>query len=123
MWFAGIFLRGRSTSHIVLLFICIISFIAFSVGGKGILRYLNGHLDESEPVFKSAKVLYKENDSSLLLESWKAGREFEVIPVNSKVYKAAIRDTSYLVVTTKAGKFGKEWIVGYEIKNDGADSN
>ncbi len=123
-WLALHLLKGRSTSHVELIVVWIISFIAFPLGTAGYVIYFNGALDKSDPVVHEARVVHKyysrsKNSYSYYaqLESWRENRDVEKIKVSKKFYNNLTPGDSTMTITTKKGELGFEWIVGF-IKDD-----
>ncbi|MEE9613774.1 MAG: hypothetical protein V3W31_02330, partial [Thermodesulfobacteriota bacterium] len=93
--------------------------ISFSAAGTGGFIFSNGYLDASPEVAHTATVLRKTEvtgDKStsyyVFVPAW-GDREGELkISVNSHFYNS-VREGDAIVVATKAGYRGVEWIVSY----------
>lgn len=120
LWFAVQLLRGRSSSHRELMGVFILSIFAFIIAGMGGEMTLNGWLDKSKPVIHEVKVInkyYTRNKNSytyhVVLESWRKDRYSEKLTVRRGYYDNVDPGQSTMSITTKAGKFGFEWLVEY----------
>lgn len=114
-------LRGRSTAHRELLAILIASVIGFPLGGWGTAAILNGYLDASPPLRHVAQVVDKRASKGkhrsyhAIVESWRPTKRRETIRVGARTYRGIVSKESKLIVQTKRGRFGFEWLVGYEV--------
>lgn len=124
LWLALRLLRGGTSSHIEFLIAFIISLTAFPIAGAGGLIFLNGWLDKSEISEHKAEVVDKlvkhsEDDTTyyVLLKSWRAKRDIEKMRVSRSLYLQLTTDKSSMIVATKQGRFGFEWLVRYGAEN------
>ncbi len=122
LWFAVILLRGRSTSHRELIIAGVIALTAFPVAFAGGTILLNGLLDRAPPTTHSALVLDKrinrsddDTDYYLYLESWRR-ENAEKLGVSHHLYERTTPGSSRIAVTTRPGRFGREWLVDYRIE-------
>jgi hypothetical protein len=120
--FAVLLLRGRSSSHKELLASVSIALLGFPLSGAGGLMVLNGYRDDSPPVPHQAQVVDKHYTRSrnstnyyVHLPSWRAGHSREQIKVSSRVYQRVRPGRSVMQVTTRAGRYGFEWVDGYRL--------
>jgi hypothetical protein len=120
LWFSVQLLRGRSSSHRELMGVFALSLFGFIAAGMGGEITLNGWLDKSKPVVHEVKVMDKYSTRSknsrsyhVVLESWRKGRYSEKLSVGRGYYDYLVPGQSTMVITTRAGKFGFEWLVEY----------
>ncbi|MCF7809480.1 hypothetical protein K9N50_00680 [bacterium] len=124
IWFSAKLLKGKSTSHrdfaaISALFLAGSLFVCF--GGE---LFLNGYLDDGL-VSKHNTVITRKYTSSnkngkeykVLVESWRENRTSEKFEVKKKIYKRIRVLESEMIVTTKPGRFGFEWVVEKRLKD------
>ncbi|MDQ1352019.1 MAG: hypothetical protein QG657_2325 [Acidobacteriota bacterium] len=121
LWFSVQLLRGRSSSHRELMGVFALSLFGFIIAGMGGEMTLNGWLDKSKPVIHEVKVTDKYSTRSknsrsyhVVLESWREGRYSEKLSVRRSFYNQLVPGQSTMVITTKAGKLGFEWLVEYQ---------
>ncbi len=123
-------LKGRSRSHNDLLLVLLISTCgAISMGHGGTL-VANGRLDRGEATAHDALVLERRESQSrrrsrnyyVIVESWRDGREVEEIEVSSRLYEGAGRRGARLLVTTRPGRLGHEWIAQLRLLPPDGDS-
>ncbi len=120
LWFAVQLLRGRSSSHRELMGVFALSLFGFIAAGMGGEITLNGWLDKSKPVVHEVKVIDKYSTRSknsrsyhVVVESWRKGQYSEKLSVRRSFYDNLDPGQSTMIITTKAGKFGFEWLVEY----------
>lgn len=120
LWFSVQLLRGRSSSHRELMGVFALSLFGFIIAGMGAEMTLNGWLDKSKSVVHEVKVMDKYSTRSknsrsyhVVLESWRKGRYSEKLTVRRSFYDNLDPGQSTMSITTKAGKFGFEWLVEY----------
>jgi hypothetical protein len=120
LWFSVQLLRGRSSSHRELMGVFALSLFGFIIAGMGGEMTLNGWLDKSKSVVHEVKVMDKYSTRSkdsrsyhVVLESWREGRYSEKLTVRRSYYDQLDPGQSTMLITTKAGKFGFEWLVEY----------
>ena len=123
-------LKGRSRSHNDLLLVLLISTCgAISMGHGGTL-VANGRLDRGEATAHDALVLDRRESKPrrrsrnyyVIVESWRDGREVEEIEVSSRLYEGAGRRGARLLVTTRPGRLGHEWIAQLRLLPPDGDS-
>lgn len=119
-WFSIHLLKGRSSSHRELIAVFFISLFGFPLAGFGYNGYLNGALDENPPSVHEVLVVKKyysksKNNYSYYarVESWRNAETTERLGVSKRYYKSLQPGRSVITVTTKPGRFGFEWIVGF----------
>lgn len=115
-------LKGRSSSHKELALVLFFSVAGFPLAGAGGEMFLNGWLDRSGYSRHDVKVLNKyfsKSDKSTtyyaVVESWREGRATEKLSVPSGFYNQLEGGITRLIVTTRAGRFGFEWLASYAI--------
>jgi hypothetical protein len=118
-WLTLEMIKGRSTSHHELIAIVLLGLFAFPMGGYAYTTYLNGALDDSpESVYDTRMIrkYSKRNKNSysyyMVVTSWRETEKIEKIKVSHSFYNR-LRTNARVTVTTKPGKFGFEWIVGF----------
>lgn len=119
-WFSIHLLKGRSSSHRELIAVFFICLLGFPLAGFGYNGYLNGALDDNPPAVHEVLVVNKYYSKSknsysyyARVESWREAETTEKLGVSKKYYNSLQPGTSVITVTTKPGKFGFEWIVGF----------
>lgn len=119
-WFSIHLLKGRSSSHRELIAVFFISLFGFPLAGFGYTGYLNGVLDENPPAIHQVAVLDKyysrsKNSTSYyaVVNSWREKENTEKLRVSNRFYNSLQPGSSTITVTTKPGKYGYEWIVGF----------
>jgi hypothetical protein len=115
-------LRGRADSHKDLLLVLFFGLIGTPLCGYGGLALLNGLLDSGAPSQHVALVTQKytsksKNDTHyhLRLASWRRPGQEEHIKVNEPTYDALTPGHDRLLLTTRPGRLGLEWVVGYAL--------
>jgi hypothetical protein len=115
------FLKGHSSSHRELIGIWILSIVAFILGGIGSEITLNGWLDKGKPMVHEVSVINKYTSQSknsktyhVVVESWRKENYSEKLIVNRDFYDDLEPGQSKMIITTKPGKFGFEWLVDYQ---------
>lgn len=111
-------LRGRAASHRPILSNAALALIGIGLGAVGGGFTLNGMLDASPLQTHSALVTGKRYTSNkdgykyyLELQGWNPAREREELQVARNLYQRAGVGRDHLVVETRAGAFGTEWVV------------
>lgn len=114
-------LRGRSSSHRELIGIWVLSIFAFILGGIGGEITLNGWLDKGKPMVHEVDVINKYTSRSknnttyhVVVKSWRKSEYSEKLMVNANLYDELEAGQSKMIITTKPGKFGFEWLVDYQ---------
>lgn len=122
LWIAVVLLRGRSTSHRELIIAAAIALTAFPAAFAGGTILFNGLLDRAAPTTHSAMVIDKrisvdDDDTNyhLYLESWRREKA-ERLGVSYQLYEQTTPGSSRIAVTTRPGRFGREWLVDYRIE-------
>jgi hypothetical protein len=116
-------LKGRSASYKDVLYNFLFSLIGFPLSGFGGAMVLNGALDEADVIYHDARVTGKHYTTSrnsrnyyLEITSWNGKAGGEKIKVSHTVYRRAKVDRSVLIVGTRPGRLGFEWITAYRIR-------
>ncbi|NIR29599.1 MAG: hypothetical protein GWN84_09880 [Gammaproteobacteria bacterium] len=119
---AAVLLRGRSGSHKELLLSGGIVLFGIPLTGVGGLFVLNGYGDDSPPVRHEMRVLDKHSSRHrssttyyVHLRSWRPGHDEERLSVSPGTYRGVRAGRSVLRVTTRAGRYGLEWVDDYRI--------
>ena len=117
-------LKGSTSAHKEMLVLGIISFIIFIFGGWGTLIFFNGKLDNSLPsehqVFIQNKTYSSSRNSKnyyIFVQSWR-GRGNEKIKISRKTYNQISDNEKYMLIKTKKGNFGYEWVVSKNLMNN-----
>jgi hypothetical protein len=121
-WLIIMLLKDKLASYSEYISVYLLYFSAILIAGGGLFVCLNGGLDKSTAVPHKVPVVEKyissgEHSKSYyaIVESWRDDRSKEKIEVDKYEYKKLVADSSELVISTKPGQFGFEWIVGYEV--------
>ncbi len=120
-------LRGRSSSHLELVFVTLLSAFGAIVGGFGAVAVLNGSLDRGEATPHDAVVLDRRKTSGrsqshyVTVESWREGGDGEEVEVWEGLYDGAGRRGARLRVVTRPGHLGFEWVDRLELLPPDAD--
>jgi hypothetical protein len=111
------YLRGRSSSHIHLLVGGAIALIARPFFSYGALMIANGfNVDSVDAQNRGAieKKWSRTNKGNktykIRVRSWRPGRQYEELVVPRTLYEKTNATTDDLLVTTRSGNFGYEWI-------------
>ncbi|MDD5529577.1 MAG: hypothetical protein PHX21_06050 [bacterium] len=122
LWLIIMLLKDKLSSYSEYISVYLLYFSATLIAGGGIFICLNGYLDKSTAIPHKVSVVDKYTSSEehsksyyAIVESWRDDRSKEKIEVHKYEYKKLVADSSELVIATKPGQFGFEWIVGYEI--------
>ncbi|MCC7411069.1 MAG: hypothetical protein IT495_05490 [Gammaproteobacteria bacterium] len=114
-------LKGHSTSHYHVMANAGLALVAAPVLGFGASASVNGYYDTAAPATHEAPVLARrfqrnKNDTRyyLRVRSWRAGYASEEIEVSADVYRRAGAN-SLLVVRTRPGHLGFDWLVDYRM--------
>lgn len=125
LWAMIMLLKGRTSSHRELIPAMILSILGFILGGMGGEITLNGWLDKGKPTAHEARVInkyYSKSKNSFtyyaVVESWREGQYYEKLKVGESFYDYLEPDES-IIITTKPGKFGFEWLVNYKARGAG----
>jgi hypothetical protein len=123
LWFTVIFLgarwmRGKIDAFRAWLLGVGLLVIGIPLSSVGALVLLNGFLDSSPPVSHTVQLLNKTSSTSgksgrkyyIHVKSWRPGEREIRIKVSSSYYNSVSTYTP-VVVVTKQGTFGYEWIV------------
>ena len=117
------YIKSRSSSYLDLLILITMAAYIFLVTGAGLKIFLNGYLDNSEALVHEVTVVGRDEVRSglgrgyhAIVQSWRAGHSSEKIRVPYQIYQHIQQGSSWMTITTKAGRFGYEWIVDYEFK-------
>jgi hypothetical protein len=116
-------LRGTSTSHYAWAALMLGAVLLFPAGSMGTVGLLNGALDDSPQVTHTAVIVEKYTTRSknttkyhVKCVSWrKPGGGTESFQINSADYNAVVENRSKMVVTTRAGALGVEWLVSKHV--------
>jgi hypothetical protein len=119
---AAMVLRGTSRSHYAWRSWAVGGLFLFPVGSAGTVASLNGLLDDSQPVVHEARIVRKYTTRSknstnyhVECESWRDGGDTEDFKVSSSEYSSIVEGQSRLIVTTRAGGLGIEWVRGKQV--------
>lgn len=126
LWLAVQLIRGRSGSHHELIWIVILSLVAFPLAGFGLETLFNGWLDFSPAATHSVRVTDKYTTRSknstnyyLLLDSWRKRGEAEKLKISVSLYRQIVPKRTIMKVVTKPGRYGFEWLVTYSVATPG----
>jgi hypothetical protein len=121
VWFSIRLLKGRSSSHRELIAVFFISLFAFPLAGFGYSGFLNGALDDNPAALHQVIVLnkyYKRSKNNYtyyaVVNSWRKPESEEKLRISKSFYNYLQPGSSTIIVKTKPGKFGFEWIVEIE---------
>ena len=119
---SGLLLRGTSTSHYAWGGLMLGALFLFPAGSLGSVALLNGVLDTSPRVTHPALIVEKYTTRSknstnyhVKCQSWRAQGGTESFRVSSSEYNTVVEHRSRLEVTTRAGRFGIEWLDGKRV--------
>jgi hypothetical protein len=116
-----VILRGRSTSLRDFCVCVVFLALGLPVGSTALLLTLNGLPDGATPTVRKVEITRKHTSGSrsrtyyTTVRSWRAGESTLDIDVGSFVYNEA-KEGGVLVVTTKPGLLGHEWVVSLEAR-------
>jgi hypothetical protein len=117
-----VLLKGRSRSHREFMIVAIIVLSGIPLAGAGARMFFNGFLDGSQPLTYNVEAVHKyvsrSDDSTsyhLLLSSWRLEGDTEKLSVSSDEYDRVIPGRTRIEVTTRAGRYGYEWVSSYDI--------
>ncbi|NQU05558.1 MAG: hypothetical protein HQ568_05655 [Calditrichaeota bacterium] len=123
IWISAKLLRGKSTSHKDFAAISALFLAGFLLSGFGGEVYLNGYLDDGAISKHNAVITRKYTKSNkngkdykIIVKSWRENRTAEKFEVKKKSFKRIKVLESELIVTTKPGRFGFEWVVNKKLK-------
>ncbi len=95
-----------------------------SMFAAGITIFLNGYFDSSIPANHQVPVFSKYSTRKkssttyyLTLASWRPNHQSEEIKVNRDLYERVVPEKSKILLQTKAGFLGFEWLVNYAEAN------
>jgi hypothetical protein len=110
-------LSGTSTSHYAWGALMLGALFLFPAGSIGTVGLLNGTLDNSQSVTHNATIVDKYTTRSkntthyhVKCSSWRPGGGTESFKVSSADYNAVVANRSKMVVTTRGGALGIEWL-------------
>lgn len=109
--------RGRATSHRELYWIVAMSVFALPLS-FALVSVLNGWLDGQPETVHTARVLATKPDNRVILQSWRRPGRTEQLIVATSVHARLKPQRSTLLVATKPGRFGYEWVVRYELARE-----
>jgi hypothetical protein len=129
LWFQMRLLRGTSPSPRTFLGILAASIFGIPLTIIGITLTLNGLLDSGDPTAHQATILDKSRYWSTgsgghspgyinhaTIESWREGRLTESLSISGEEYQEIRPGVSQMLITTRPGRFGIEWIVDYTLE-------
>lgn len=123
IWLSVKLLKGSPTSHTALMIAIVFSLTAYPAAGAGFKILLNGLLDKSEPSTRRVMVIQKNSSKSdvttyyyVQVASWH-GEGLEELKVSGSDFAKIEPKKSSMTITTKPGRFGYEWVVGYEMNS------
>lgn len=115
-------LRGTSTSHTAWGGLMVGALFLFPVGSCGTVTLVNGALDRSPPVVREAVIVEKYTTRSknrtnyhVRVASWRNPGRTESFEVSSADHQAVVPHRSRMVVTTRAGLLGVEWMAAKRV--------
>lgn len=122
LFYAARTLSGNSRSHRDFLLAASLALSGFLFLGYGVAGLYNGMSDTADPAQHISLVLNKEvhthkNSRSyhLYVQSWQSGQVVEDLTVNSTVYQRVVPRKDRVLVRTKPGKLGFEWLVSSKV--------
>jgi hypothetical protein len=111
------YLRGRSSSHVHLLVGGLIALIGWPLFSCGALMVANGFNDDNVDAHHRGMIEKKWSRTNkgnttykVQVRSWRAGRQYEDLVVPRTLYNQATVGADALVVTTRIGNYGYEWV-------------
>jgi hypothetical protein len=111
-------IRGRSSSHRIFLFILIFSVIGFPIAFTGGAVTTNGYLDQGIETSREVLVVdrsYTRNKNThtyyLSFPSWQRPGEIDRLSVSVDFFRA-VRQGDGIIIRTKPGYWQEEWIAG-----------
>lgn len=121
--------KGTSSAHKVIIAILILALGSFSLTGYLGLRLANGIMDsdltENHETIVKSKHYHSDSDSGttyfIKVQSWSPGRKVEKFKVSQFIYNKCEPDKTRVIVTTKPGKFGVEWLVKMKIEGHSSE--
>jgi hypothetical protein len=120
---SALLLRGTSTSHYAWGGLMIGTLLLFPLGGAGTAGLLNGLQDTSPEVTHKPLIVEKYTTKSknstnyhVRVQSWRDPGETESFGVSQTDWTAAVPHQSKLVVVTRAGWLGVEWVVSKRVE-------
>jgi len=103
-----------------IVFAAILIYVSFTYAGRNLARLLNGMLDKGEQTEHTVEDIYKfqnkKNLSYIRFPSWRNPGTKEQLHIGSSEYKAIVPGKTKMIITTKPGAFGFEWIVSKKIE-------
>ncbi|NLV25473.1 MAG: hypothetical protein GXY54_11920 [Deltaproteobacteria bacterium] len=120
IYLTGVFLwiRGRSSSHRLFLVFLVLALVGFPLAMTGGAVVTNGFWDEDPETARQILVTNRHYRQSrnrkswyVTFPSWRRHGETEQISVSCRLY-SKVRAGDALVVRTKPGYWGEEWITG-----------
>jgi hypothetical protein len=123
LFLAAYFLSGTSRSHYAWGSWAIGALFMLPIGSVGTTALTNGMLDTSAPVVHRAKITRKyttKNKNSISyhveVESWREPGGKEKFSVESSDYGRVVEHQSHMIITTREGWQGIEWMVSKELE-------
>ncbi len=107
--------RERELAHILVFSLLGLPLLCFGLG-----MVLNGGLDPSIGTSHRVRVVDKRItswDCIVWVESWRQHRETERLTVDSTTYFKVTPAQSHMIVMTKPGRFGFEWIASSRVES------
>ncbi len=110
-------LREVPFSRREIVLIVLSALLGFPTTGSGVTFLLNGVRDPGTASISSAEVLKKGQmgdaphaQYTVHVKSWRRGRRQEVLDVSEDLYRRAVPGETKLLVVTKPGRLGFEWV-------------
>jgi len=113
-------LLGKTFFALRIVFAAILIYVSFTYAGRNLAVLLNGMLDKGEQTEHTIEDLYKfqnkKNLSYIRFPSWRNPGTKEELHISSSEYKAIVPGKTKMIISTKPGTFGFEWIVSKKIE-------
>ncbi len=115
------FFRGKSFFHRLLFPVLVSSLAGALLLGFSWTKILNVRKDTARPQYRQVLVLDRRKEGKhsdipyLYVEGWKPGRVTEKFQVSGKFFAQAIPQKTVVILETKPGHFGFEWLVRVQI--------
>lgn len=110
--------RGRAMSHRDLWGVAVLCFVALQTSSIALVPVSNGWLDGEPETAHRVRVLRRRPENRVALESWRRPGGTEELGVSADLAARLRPPGSVLIVVTKPGRFGYEWIVRYELARE-----
>lgn len=129
LWTAASLLKGRSSAGRDLLAVSLAAVLGFGASGLAVPFWINHAFDTSPAAehrvlvrdkTERASAQAKNKNYRLWVDSWRPERAVERLRVRLPMYRAARPGRQYLVVTTRAGRLGLEWIESMRLEPESA---